>query len=329
MADGVFGNPPDWATSPAAVEDARRESARQAAAAAAAQDGPRSLGNPFVTAGASIFVVGFLVAMLVMLLAGVSGIPYLNADTALADRAYIHANCATCQGKKGDKGTSGTSGASGISGATGAKGQQGDPGRNAICLPNPDFPCAKGQKGDVGGDGPSGPTGVGTQGIKGDSGPSGPSGQTGAKGDTGETGATGTTGADGPSGPPGPPFSGAANFTSVNVTGPVLCAVPIDQSCLGPGGCFNFTLCTIVAEGVYVQGVTLAPVLKVLFLRRRPTTPTPYPITTPPPHHPTSLLFIQPRVKRWEDPTRRCLPPSKWATRVRPITWPTLGDGLE
>ena len=66
----------------------------------AQQAGPQTLGSPFVTTTASIFVIAFLAALTVLILAGMTGLPYLNADTALADRTYINANCATCQGQK-------------------------------------------------------------------------------------------------------------------------------------------------------------------------------------------------------------------------------------
>jgi len=125
------------------------------------------------------------------------------------------------------------------------------------------YPCAIGPKGNKGDTGPSGATGVGIQGIKGDPGPSGATGATGAKGEPGESGAIGATGPSGPSGPEGPVFTGAANFTNVTVTGLLDCVEPIAQTCLGPGGCFNFSLCNITAEGISVEGVTQAPFLKV------------------------------------------------------------------
>lgn len=115
----------------------------------------------------------------------------------------------------------------------------------------------------IGGTGAKGDTGTGLSGATGPSGPSGPTGQTGATGPTGDKGNNGTTGDTGNDGPQGPPFSGVANFTGVNINGPTICAVPIDQSCLGPGGCFNFSLCVITAEGINVQGVTMPPVLVV------------------------------------------------------------------
>jgi hypothetical protein len=39
----------------------------------------------------------------------------------------------------------------------------------------------------------------------------------------------------------------------------VFCETPIDQSCFGEGGCFNFSLCNITTEGITIEGVTTAP----------------------------------------------------------------------
>lgn len=257
----------EWASSPAAQDDARQEMLRQRALEAArlSQTGPDTLGNPFVTGMGSFIVVAFLIFMVILILSGMAVLPLLNADTALADRTWIHANCAVCVGERGESGAVGASGASGASGATGATGPQGVPGANGVCLPNPLYPCAMGPTGPTGATGPQGPPGVGTQGPQGESGPTGPTGATGATGPTGPTGATGATGPQGPQGVPGPVFSGAANFTNVTITGPgsLNCLAPIDQSCLGPGGCFNFTLCILQAEGLYLEGITVAPVLQI------------------------------------------------------------------
>lgn len=221
--------------------------------------GPLTMGSPFVNATATVFLIAFLMAFAMLMLAGMSGLPYLNADVTLADRDYLKANCNICKGQKGDKGDTGQQGTSGTSGQSGAKGDKGDPGTNAVCLPNPLYPCAKGDKGDKGDTGPTGPTGVGTKGDQGESGPTGPTGATGATGPTGAQGAQGIPGETGPTGVPGPPFSGNATFESVNVTGPFHCEVAIDQSCLGEGGCFNFSLCNITTEGITIEGITTAP----------------------------------------------------------------------
>lgn len=268
LASRMSNAPPEWSTSPVALADAQRLATQRAdiEAARSQQQGggtQGNLGSPFVTTAASIFVVAVLVALAILFLAGMTGLPYLNADTALADREFIHANCATCVGAKGNKGTDGQTGAKGSSGESGAKGSKGDTGQNAVCLPNPDFPCAKGQKGQTGESGPSGPTGVGTQGIKGDRGPDGPTGATGPDGIQGLKGDQGDQGIQGIKGDPGPVFSGNATFENVNITGTTECEVPIGQSCLGPGGCFNFTLCNITAEGINIFGVTQAPFLKI------------------------------------------------------------------
>ena len=260
--------PPEWATSPVALADAQRLADQRAAIDAARSQqqgggGQGNLGSPFVTTAASVFVLAVLAALTMLFLAGMTGLPYLNADTALADRQWIAANCATCQGAKGNKGDDGLAGGKGSAGETGAKGLKGNTGQNAVCLPNPDFPCAKGQKGGDGPKGEMGQTGTGTEGQKGASGPDGPTGATGVDGPKGSTGDTGPTGATGPKGDQGPPFSGNTTLENVNITGIVDCIEPIGQSCLGPGGCFNFTLCNITAEGINVFGVTQAPFLKV------------------------------------------------------------------
>jgi len=257
--------PPEWANSPAALADAQRLAEQRAASEAVRlqQTGPQNLGSPFVTAAASIFVIAVLAFLTVVMIAAVAGLPYLNADTSLADRDWVHANCATCQGAKGNKGSDGETGAKGDAGLAGIKGNKGDTGQNAVCQPNPDFPCAKGQKGEIGNKGDRGNTGTGTQGIKGEPGGDGPSGATGPSGPDGAKGEQGIQGIQGNKGDEGPPFSGNTTLENVNITGIVDCIVPIGQSCLGPGGCFNFTLCNITAEGINVFGVTQAPFLKV------------------------------------------------------------------
>jgi hypothetical protein len=261
-----MATPAEWAASPAAYADAQRLNAQRDAVDAIRQQqqsGVQTLGSPFVVHMASVFVIAFLMALAVLMLAGIAGLPYLNADTTLANRNWVNANCNICKGAKGDKGDTGQTGQTGTSGTSGASGAKGDPGTNAVCLPNPLYPCAKGDKGDKGDTGDTGPTGVGTQGIQGESGPTGPTGATGATGPTGETGPTGATGATGEQGVPGPPFNGNATFESVNVTGFVHCETPIDQSCIGEGGCFNFSLCNITTEGILIEGITVAPYLQV------------------------------------------------------------------
>jgi hypothetical protein len=243
------------------LADLQRQTARHDALDTLNSQGsaPLTLGSPFVSATATVFLIAFLMAFAVLMLAGMASLPYLNGDVTLADRDYLKANCNICKGQKGDKGDQGMQGISGTSGQSGAKGDKGDPGTNAVCLPNPLYPCAKGDKGDKGDTGPTGPTGVGTKGDQGDSGPTGPTGATGATGAQGVPGATGATGPQGEQGVPGPPFNGNATFESVNVTGPVHCEVPIDQSCIGEGGCFNFSLCNITTEGITIEGITTAP----------------------------------------------------------------------
>lgn len=260
-------SPLEWGTTPMGLDDARQAALRAQAQEAArlSQTGPQTIGNPFVTAMGSFIVVSFLAFMVVLILSGMAVLPLLNADTALADREWIHANCAICVGERGPSGAVGAPGASGASGQSGAKGDKGDPGANGVCLPNPLYPCAKGDKGDPGATGPQGPTGVGTQGPQGDPGPSGATGATGPQGIQGIQGEKGDQGEQGIQGIPGPVFSGAANFTNVTITGPggLSCLAPIDQDCLGPGGCFNFTLCVLEAESLYLYGVTIAPVLQI------------------------------------------------------------------
>jgi hypothetical protein len=64
----------------------------------------------------------------------------------------------------------------------------------------------------------------------------------------------GTAGEKGDRGDPGPPFNGNATFTGVFVNGTTVCAEPMDRSCLGPGGCLNFSLCVLTAEGLNLFG---------------------------------------------------------------------------
>jgi|WetSurMetagenome_2_1015567.scaffolds.fasta_scaffold00112_53 hypothetical protein len=222
---------------------------------------PQNLGNPFMTTAASMLVLVVLAMLTVLLLAGIAGLPYLNADTTLADREWVHANCATCVGAKGAKGDTGF-GTKGDKGDAGEKGQKGTTGQNAVCLPNPDFPCAKGAKGEQGIQGETGATGTGIQGPSGADGPSGPTGATGADGPAGPKGDKGDA-VVGPKGDQGPPFSGNTTLENVNITGTVECDNPLPQACLGEAGCLNFTLCNITAEGVSIFGVTQAPFLKI------------------------------------------------------------------
>lgn len=216
--------------------------------------GTTSFGNPFLgnTLGA-IFVVA-LVSILVLFFFGFAVIPYARSDVALADRAFLNTNCTACMMQKGDKGDKGDQGVPGKDGKDGLEGTPGRDGRDAICVPNPMFPCAKGDKGDPGKDGKDGTNGVnGIDGKDGTNGLQGPPGRDGINGTNGRDGVNGTDGKE------GPPFNGSATFTDVTINGPTTCLVPIGTSCLGPGGCFNFSLCHIVMEGGSVQGVTQAP----------------------------------------------------------------------
>ena len=264
-----MSTPAEWASSSVADADAQRLNAQRDAANAVRYQQQQqwantpTLGSPFVVHMASVFVIAFLMALAVLMLAGIAGLPYLNADTTLADRGWVTANCNICKGAKGDKGDKGDTGQSGASGASGDKGDKGDPGTNAVCLPNPLYPCAKGDKGDTGDTGPTGPTGVGTKGDQGESGPTGPTGATGETGPQGIQGEKGDKGDQGDQGIPGPVFNGNATLVDVNVTGTVYCENPISQSCIGEGGCFNFSLCNITTEGILIEGITVAPYLQV------------------------------------------------------------------
>lgn len=250
------------------IQDLREEEARFRTEGPTAD---RSFGNPFLSAAFGSSLIAAFVALLAIIFIAIVAIPNVSGDVALADRAFLTTSCTTCVTQTGPTGGTGPTGARGPTGATGPQGVKGDTGATgtgtqgppAVCVPNPMFPCAKGDKGDTGATGPTGPAGTGIQGIQGVSGATGPTGATGPPGSKGNNGDTGPPGATGATGVQGPPFSGVANFTGVNILGPTLCAQPIDQSCLGPGGCFNFSLCVLTMEGGLVQGVTMAPVFKV------------------------------------------------------------------
>lgn len=253
------------------VENQRgAERARRVANAEARGGGAGEMTNPFLSAanGAALFSV--VMAVLVVLFASQVAIPHSRGDVALADRQSL-ASCTVCQsmtgatgatGATGPRGAKGDIGPTGDTGPSGATGPKGDPGV-AVCVPNPMYPCAMGPTGETGPKGQKGEVGTGIQGFSGADGPSGPTGATGPKGDKGDTGASGATGPQGVKGDQGPVFSGAATITSLNVTGPIVCAVPIPPSCLGPGGCSNFSLCFLTMEGALIEGVTVAPRLTI------------------------------------------------------------------
>jgi hypothetical protein len=219
-----------------------------------------SFGNPFWSATAGLIAVSSLTGIFVMFVISFSVIPLAGGDVALADRTFLKYNCTTCQTMKGIQGIQGIQGLPGKDGVNGQNGLNGTAGAPGICVPNPLYPCAKGDQGIQGIQGIQGNPGTG---IQGEPGIQGIQGLPGYNGTDGRNGTDGINGTDGAPGPPGPPFNGDANFTSVFINGTTTCAVPIDVSCLGPGGCSNFSLCSITTESILVQGVDIAPSLIV------------------------------------------------------------------
>jgi len=225
--------------------------------------GPYS--NPWVTAAVLSSTVVFALGLIIVLLGGFVIIKLGTGDVALADRQFL-TTCNVCQtlrgdkGGKGDKGDKGDKGENGINGKDARDGTNGSNGTNGICVPNPLFPCAKGDQGEKGEQGERGPTGTG---IKGDKGDRGSDGRNGTDGVNGTNGLNGYNGTDGAIGPAGPPCGDNATFANVNVTGNWTCTVPLPLECLGPGGCMDFSLCELQAEGLKVYGQTIAPYVKI------------------------------------------------------------------
>lgn len=220
--------------------------------------------NQFASSATGVLVIVLLVTlsslmvMVFVLLPGTSDTPLLNLEA-------LRTSCTICQTKVGPTGATGATGngVTGATGATGNTGPKGDTGSGqrgptgyAICLPNPLYPCAMGPTGGTGPAGPTGGTGVG---LQGDTGPTGGTGPTGATGNTGNTGPTGPT-APGPTGATGPTGSCAGNATlgtvsieNLIISNSATCMQPLDSSCTGPGGCFNFEMCDLRAQRLYLS----------------------------------------------------------------------------
>lgn len=213
-------------------------------------------------------VVAIQSIVLLLILVGLAVFGFVlipgSMDASLLNVEALRIGCQMCvtkegpqgiQGRPGDRGPTGNTGNTGNTGPTGA-GVTGPTGF-AVCLPNPMYPCAMGPTGNTGNTGNTGPTGTGQQGIQGNTGGTGPTGPTGV-GVTGPTGNTGPTGA-GVTGPTGV-CAGNASLTNVNITGiltiegnQTVCLTPLDSSCTGPGGCFDFSMCDLHAQNLYLS----------------------------------------------------------------------------
>ena len=243
------------------------EAQRQARLSAAENEalvGPVQFpGNQFMSGAIAVLFVVCCIGLAALIILGMVLLPGA-ADVSLASIQAFKNNCSVCMTMAGEKGATGATGA-GIQGVKGDKGDpgptgagvQGVPGQNGICIPNPMFPCAQGPKGDKGDDGAIGPTGTGVQGLQGDQGIQGNTGATGGNGTQGDKGDKGDTGDPGPAGPMGA-FGGNGTVTNINITGVAtfftqpVCLVPMDSSCLGPGGCFDFSMCNLHAQNLYL-----------------------------------------------------------------------------